>query len=120
MRTGAADARGDFTFTTGVIPQTNWSLRFVDSQELVGENDAAVNSFDGNPNTLWHTQWFNASPPPPHEIQINLSATYSLTGFLYRHGDGIDLRHHLGFLRRGHPDGLTDRETSKAALTVTP
>ena len=50
---------------------------------MVGENDAAVNSFDENPSTIWHTEWFNASPPPPHEIQINLGATSSLTGFLY-------------------------------------
>jgi len=69
-----------------VIPQTGWSLQFVDSQETdpaAGENDAAVNAFDGNPNTIWHPQWFTASPPPPHEIQINLGATYNLTGFLY-------------------------------------
>ncbi len=66
-----------------LIPRTGWSLKFVDSEELVGENDAAVNSFDGNANTIWHTQWFDASPPPPHEIQINLGAVYNVSGFQY-------------------------------------
>ncbi len=70
--------------TSTVIPKTNWSLRFVDSQELVGENGAAVNAFDGNVNTRWHTKWFNGSDPLPHEIQINLGAVYNVSGFRYR------------------------------------
>src|SRR5712691_4259564 len=67
-----------------VISQSGWRLLFVDSQETVCENGAAVNSFDGNPNTYWHTHWCNGnSPPPPHEIQIDLGAIYSITGFQY-------------------------------------
>jgi hypothetical protein len=49
----------------------------------VGENGAATNAIDGNPNTFWHTQWYSANPPPPHEIQVNLGATYTLRGFRY-------------------------------------
>jgi lysophospholipase L1-like esterase len=71
------------TVGAAAIPQTNWTLTFVDSQELVGENGAAVNAFDGNASTFWHTQWLNASPPPPHEIQINLGAVYNISGFRY-------------------------------------
>jgi lysophospholipase L1-like esterase len=41
-----------------VIPQTNWSLHYADSEESVGEDGAAVNSFDGNVNTFWHTEWY--------------------------------------------------------------
>ena len=68
-----------------LIPKTNWTLAFVDSQETVGANGAATNSFDGNPATHWHTQWFNINPdpPPPHEIQINLGAVYNVSGFRY-------------------------------------
>ncbi len=82
---GGATATATLTVQPSIIliPQTGWSLQFVDSQELVGENGAAVNSFDANPSTFWVTQWFDANPPPPHEIQINLGATYSLTGFQY-------------------------------------
>jgi len=42
-----------------------------------------VNAFDGNPASLWHTAWYQGSPTPPHEIQINLGATYTLSGFRY-------------------------------------
>ncbi|CAG1021210.1 partial Sialidase, partial [Methylococcales bacterium] len=69
--------------TSTVIPKTNWSLRSVDSQELVGENGAAINAFDGNVNTRWHTKWSSGSDPLPHEIQINLGAVYNVSGFRY-------------------------------------
>jgi hypothetical protein len=66
------------------VPHTNWTLKYVDSEELVGEGGSpATNAFDTNNNTFWHTQWYSANPPPPHEIQINLGATYNLNGFRY-------------------------------------
>jgi len=64
----------------GDIPQSGWSLLYVDSEELVGENGAAVNSFDGNPLTIWHTEWKVQQPLPPHEIQLDLGAVYALSG----------------------------------------
>ena len=68
------------TFT---VPNTNWKLKFVDSEELVGADGRGVNAFDGATGTIWHTQWFDASPPPPHEIQINLGSSANLNGFVY-------------------------------------
>ena len=80
---GVASNGAAFTVTT-VIPQTNWTLKFVDSQETVAGNYAATNAFDGNPNTMWHTQWsVTPYPPLPHEIQINLGAVYNVSGVLY-------------------------------------
>jgi hypothetical protein len=67
--------------SSGPIPQSGWSLRYVDSQELVGEDGAATNAFDGDPGSFWHTKWYGSSPPYPHEIQINLGATYRIEGF---------------------------------------
>jgi lysophospholipase L1-like esterase len=32
---------------------------------------------------MWHTQWVNGAPPPPHEIQIKLGGPATLTGFVY-------------------------------------
>ncbi len=66
-----------------IIPKTNWSLVFVDSQELVGENGAGVRAIDGNSTTRWHTKWFGGSDPLPHEIQINLGTAYNVGGFRY-------------------------------------
>ena len=68
------------TFT---IPNTNWKLKFVDSEELAFPGGRAVNGFDGIIETIWHTQFINGSPPPPHEIQIDLGSPANLNGFVY-------------------------------------
>ncbi|ATF15725.1 metalloprotease [Brevibacillus brevis X23] len=62
-----------------LIPQTNWTLKYVDSDELYNE---APKAFDGNNSTFWHTKWSPVAPMP-HEIQIDLGATYSLSKFSY-------------------------------------
>jgi hypothetical protein len=55
----------------------------VDSEEIVGEDGKASNAVDGNPDTLWHTQWQDASPQHPHEIIIQLSSPATIKGFTY-------------------------------------
>ena len=69
--------------TLSIVPQAGWSLLSVDSQETTCYNGAATNAFDGNPATMWHTQFCTSAPPTPHEISINLGAPYSLSGFQY-------------------------------------
>jgi len=66
-----------------LLAQTGWSILFVDSQETRCYNGAATNAIDGNPATIWHTQFCSSSPPLPHEIEINLGASHNLTGFQY-------------------------------------
>ena len=76
------------TDTFALIPQTNWTLLFVDSQEISGpaqngccDPTPATNVFDGDPNTFWNTEWVTVQPNFPHEIQIDLGATYAIAGF---------------------------------------
>lgn len=66
------------------ISKTNWQLVYVDSEELEALDGAAVNAFDGDPDTMWHTL-LSAGPAPahPHEIIIDLGDTYDLDGFIY-------------------------------------
>ena len=75
------------TITVGTagtaIPQSGWSLLSVDSQETTCGHYGAVNSFDGNPATFWHTQWCPSIASIPHQIQINLGASYNVSGFTY-------------------------------------
>jgi len=78
-----------------IVPQTDWNLWYVDSEELVAEDGAAVNAFDGNINTFWHTQWRgDPDPPHPHEIQIDPGAYYNIDGFRYlpRQDGGVNGR----------------------------
>ncbi|SFC99356.1 M6 family metalloprotease domain-containing protein [Bacillus sp. 491mf] len=61
------------------IPQTNWTLKYVDSYNWYNLGNYA---FDGNKDTFWHTSWGPAAPMP-HEIQIDLGATYNISKFSY-------------------------------------
>jgi phospholipase C len=71
--------------TPGVLPRTGWTVKYVDSQETAGENGAAANAIDGSTSTIWHTQWSNVTPTPPcpHEIQLDMTASHSVSGFSY-------------------------------------
>ncbi len=69
--------------THALVAKDNWTLQYVDSEEVVREDGAATNAFDGDPTTHWHTQYYGSKPYPPHDIQINLGGLYDLTGFRY-------------------------------------
>jgi hypothetical protein len=38
---------------------------------------------DGNPESMWHTDFDFQQTPPPHEIVVDLGAPYELSGFAY-------------------------------------
>jgi hypothetical protein len=65
------------------VGKNTWTLIYVDSEETVSENGAATNAFDNNPNTIWHTEWSQSNPIPPHDIQIDLKNNYSIDKFRY-------------------------------------
>jgi F5/8 type C domain len=65
------------------IPQSSWHVLYVDSQATDCGNYAATNAFDGNSATMWLTEWCHGSPATPHEIQIDLGASYTISGFQY-------------------------------------
>ena len=68
-----------------LIPQTNWTRLYVDSEELVSKDQRGEYAFDGDINTSWHTEWLVNNPAAvlPHEIQINLGAAYNVSAFRY-------------------------------------
>ncbi len=65
------------------VPQTSWSVKYVDSQETAKESTAAINAFDGNNNTIWHTEWSSASPVYPHTLIVDMGSSYYVNGFNY-------------------------------------
>lgn len=72
--------------TTRVADKSGWRVLFVDSEELTGEgagNGNAIHCFDNDASTFWHTEWQNASPNYPHEIQIDLGDTLNVNGFSF-------------------------------------
>jgi hypothetical protein len=40
-------------------------------------------AMDGNPDTLWHTDWQIHNPTPPHDLLVDLGDHYEITGFAY-------------------------------------
>lgn len=69
---------------TVVIPQTNWKLLHVSSQEP-GQENLATNAFDGKPDTMWVTRWTNPGNNDhyPHQLDIDLGAEFAISGFTY-------------------------------------
>jgi hypothetical protein len=65
-----------------VMSRTGWTAT-ADSSELVGENAPPSNAIDGDSTTYWHTQWQDATPPPPHTFTVNLGGMRTVTGFKY-------------------------------------
>lgn len=65
------------------LPRVGWSAR-ADSAETAGENGAAANVLDGNPATIWHTEWSATNRPLPHWIEIDLKQGAEVTGLRYR------------------------------------
>jgi hypothetical protein len=55
----------------------------VDSEETAGEDGKGANAVDGDPSTIWHTQWQDDSPPCPHELVIELVPPSTISGFTY-------------------------------------
>ncbi|MEC0089690.1 discoidin domain-containing protein [Paenibacillus macquariensis] len=68
---------------TSLLDQSKWLLKSVDSEELQSENGKAINTFDGNPATFWHSKYYGAIAPLPHSIDINLGGTHEMRGFRY-------------------------------------
>ena len=65
-----------------VLDRTGWTAT-ADSAELVGENGKVAHILDGNTSTIWHTQWYSATPKPPHWVVVDMRAVQSITGFRY-------------------------------------
>ncbi len=79
---------------SSVLPKGGWSLVSVSSQETTNENGAATNAFDGSSSTMWHSKWSSPAGQLPHEIVIDLGATYNVDSFRYlpRQDGGINGR----------------------------
>ncbi|MBN2342354.1 MAG: discoidin domain-containing protein [Deltaproteobacteria bacterium] len=67
------------------IPQTDWTLLYVDSEETVDEDGRAVNAFDDSPSTFWHSEWQAGGPdaPLPHELQIDMGQLWDISELRY-------------------------------------
>jgi len=69
-----------YCFKENIIAQSGWTLISTSSDENASLDGAKA--FDGDLNTFWHTQFTPTSPTHPHDIRIDLGASYNLSQFL--------------------------------------
>ncbi|RXK57733.1 DNRLRE domain-containing protein [Lacibacter luteus] len=69
--------------TPAIISSSLVSIAYVNSQETSAENGSATNVLDDNTSTIWHTKYSGTTDPYPHEVQLDLGATYAVTSFRY-------------------------------------
>ena len=69
--------------TTSVkIPQSKMSIEASSEHPDVGNEGLARFAIDGNPNTIWHTN-YNNKPKLPQDITINLNGEYNINKYSY-------------------------------------
>jgi endo-alpha-N-acetylgalactosaminidase len=69
--------------SAGAVEKVTLKIVKADSEETAGEDGKAANAVDGNPDTIWHTQWQDANPAHPHEIIIQLDPPCKIKGVTY-------------------------------------
>jgi len=78
--TNASDMSAVMATAGRAVEKPTLKVVKVDSEETDCKGAYAV---DGNPNTIWHTQWRDANPPHPHEIIIQLNPPCKIKGLTY-------------------------------------
>ena len=63
-----------------LVPQSQMTVRSVDSEETTTPNGRRTFVLDGNPAMYWHTRYSGI----PHEIQLDLGRSYSVTDLYYQ------------------------------------
>ena len=64
------------------LRKVRWRIHAVSSEQADSGEGAAM-AIDGNPKTLWHSQWRPTSPTHPHHLAVDFGETLNLTGFVY-------------------------------------
>jgi hypothetical protein len=59
--------------------KTGWSATA--SSEDVDYGNIASKAIDNNVNTFWHSEWYNALPPYPHWLQVDMKGNIYVTKF---------------------------------------
>ncbi|MCP5517040.1 MAG: sulfatase-like hydrolase/transferase [Verrucomicrobiales bacterium] len=75
-------ARVESLPTDGLLSNAGWKIQRVSSENRPNRKYAA-NAIDGDPRTIWHTQFADTLARYPHEICLDLGAVRTVRGFYY-------------------------------------
>jgi hypothetical protein len=65
------------------MSKQDWKIVSVSSEETGAEQTPAANAIDGDPSTIWHTQYSAKQPAHPHELVVDMGKDLLATGFTY-------------------------------------
>ncbi|MCA9468722.1 MAG: discoidin domain-containing protein, partial [Nitrospira sp.] len=91
-----------------VLPRSDWTIKYVNSEEVILANNGAGNVKDGNQNSFWQTQWNGVEGP--HEIQVDLGSVFEIDAIRYLprsdgSSDGRIKRYHIYISSNGNEWG---------------
>ncbi|MCL4112928.1 UNVERIFIED_CONTAM: hypothetical protein GTU68_040483 [Idotea baltica] len=66
----------------GLLPNASWKIARYSSQNKANRK-FATNAIDGDPTTIWHSQFSGEVAKHPHELIIDLGSTHSIRGVRY-------------------------------------
>jgi len=74
------------------LDQSNWTIAFVDSEEMNKEDGGALNAINGQNSDYWHTSLTDSGPGGrhPHQLVIDLGSTVEVAGLRYVPRQGKD------------------------------
>ena len=78
-----AEAPPEFLIIYEQLSNDVLTIASVDSEEMAGEDGSADNVVDGDPSTIWHTEWYFQTPTHPHEITIDTDDLHQIAGIRY-------------------------------------
>ncbi|SEM07973.1 Por secretion system C-terminal sorting domain-containing protein [Aquimarina amphilecti] len=75
----------EITINEDVIDDCNGCIVYdTNSEETTNANHAKEKAADGDPNTYWHSNWYDDNTSHPHFIAIDLGVSRNLVGFSYQ------------------------------------
>ena len=66
------------------VDRSVWKIAFVSSEN---KGEEARNAIDGNPATIWHSQWSETEAKHPHEIVVDMASLLKVDKFIYQARD---------------------------------
>ena len=61
------------------LDRKSWSVSVDSAQSF----NPATYALDGDTTTFWHTQWQNTAPPLPHNITMDMKASFNISALTY-------------------------------------
>lgn len=65
------------------LSRLSWKVVYADSEETVAANNTALNVFDLQESTIWHTAYSETKDKFPHHLVIDLGKEEMISGFEY-------------------------------------